>query len=306
MSRARISVLIATADRHELLQDCLAHVIAAASDADEILVLDQSRGAVSPLQLPSAGARPLLRHLRCPRRGKSAALNVGVAEARGSLLAFTDDDCRVAPDWLEVMHQAFARSGEGVALTGRVLAGENEPGAVRAPSLRNDPEAREYRSPRYRDVLFGNNMALPAEALRRVGVFDEALGPGTRFPAAEDNDLGYRLLKAGIPIRYLPGLIVRHRSWRAAHQQVDLFRAYGVGQGAFYGKHARCGDWHMLGRMARNLWDGCRDAGGAAILGRGYDFRASVSFSKGLLWGFFGTAFAAGNGAAAALQAEKP
>jgi GT2 family glycosyltransferase len=304
MSRARITVLIATADRADLLADCLAHVARAAAPTDEIIVLDQSRGAVAPLKLPSDGARPALRHLRCPRRGKSAALNIGVAEASGDLLAFTDDDCRVAPDWLEVMHQAHAQSGGGAALTGRVLAGATEPGAVIAPSLRNDPEAREYRSPLYRDVLFGNNMALPAAALRRVGPFDEALGPGTRYPAAEDNDLGYRLLKAGIPIRYLPGLIVRHRSWRGAAQQVDLYRAYGVGQGAFYGKHARAGDWHMLGRMAKNLWDGCRDASGAAILGRGYDFRASVSFSKGLLRGFLGTALGAGNSPATALRAE--
>ena len=306
MSRARISVLIATADRFELMEDCLAHLARAATPVDEIIVLDQSRGAVSPLRLPHNGPGPVLRHLRCPRRGKSAALNIGVAEARGALLAFTDDDCRVAPDWLEVMHHAFERSGGSVALTGRVLAGETEPGAVRAPSLRDDLEAREYRSPLFRDVLFGNNMALPAEALRKVGRFDESLGPGTRFPAAEDNDLGYRLLRAGIPIHYLPGMTVRHRSWRGASQQVDLFRAYGVGQGAFYGKHARAGDWHMLGRMAKNLWDGCRDAGGAAILGRPYDFRASISFSKGLLQGFFGTAVRGGSGPAAALQAEKP
>jgi hypothetical protein len=146
----------------------------------------------------------------------------------------------------------------------------------------------------FRDVLFGNNMAIPARVMRRVGPFDERLGPGSPAPAAEDNDLGYRLLRAGIPIHYLPELVVVHRSWREASDQVDLFYDYGIGQGSFYGKHARRADFHMVARMAKSLWDSWRDAGGAAVLGRGYDLRTSLSFGHGLLQGFLRSALAPG------------
>jgi GT2 family glycosyltransferase len=296
MKAPRVSVLLATADRTELLGDCLAHLARSRCEGVEILVLDQSRGWVSPQVLPEDCPHVELRHIRCPRRGKSAALNVGVAEAKGELLAFTDDDCRVASNWLEVLERAFDETHCEAAFTGRVLAGEREDGAAIAPSLRDESERRIYQRPVFRDVLFGNNMAIPARVLRRVGPFDERLGPGSPAPAAEDNDLGYRLLRAGIPIHYLPELVVVHRSWREASDQVDLFYDYGIGQGSFYGKHARRADLHMLARMAKSLWDSWRDAGGAAVLGRGYDLRTSLSFGRGLLKGFVSSALTSGVG----------
>jgi len=304
--RPRISVLIATADRSEQLADCIAHLARSRCAGVEIIVLDQSLQAVSPQVLPGNSDGMVLRHIRCPRRGKSAALNIGVAEARGELLAFTDDDCRVAPDWLEVMHRAFQATPERAAFTGRVLAGEVEGEAVLAPSVKDEGEERVYEHPVFRDVLFGNNMAIAAQALRQVGPFDEGLGPGTPARAAEDNDLGYRLLRAGIPIRYLPNLVVVHRSWRGAGEQVDLYRDYGIGQGTFYGKHVRRGDFHMAARMAKSFWDACRNAAGAAILGRGYDLRASLSFSRGLAHGFLRAVVIPVGSSPSSLQVEGP
>jgi GT2 family glycosyltransferase len=280
----RISVLIATADRPGLLAGCLESLSLAGSSAAEILILDQSRpDQVLPLEGPKG---LVVRHLRCPRRGKSAALNLGMKEARAPWLAFTDDDCRVAADWLEVIARASTDAGIECALTGRVMGGASEGEGILAPSLREEGRETTYRSPGYRDVLFGNNMAMPAEVLRRVGGFDECLGPGTPAPAAEDNDLGYRLLRAGVPIRFLPTMVVTHRSWRPGPEQVKLYRGYGIGQGTFYAKHARRGDLHMTARMARNLWDAGRDLGGAILLRRRQDARASRAFAFGLVRGF--------------------
>lgn len=283
---SRISVLVATAERSGLLAECLRSLAGSSFGDAEVLVLDQSR---EPAGLPEAirsGSHIAFRHFLCPRRGKSAALNLGVSEARGEILAFTDDDCLVAPDWLETIDRAMRASGESCALTGRVVPGRAEGGSVRAPSLREDGVGRTYRRPGFRDVLFGNNMALPARHLERVGRFDEHLGPGTPLPAAEDNDLGYRILRAGLPIRYLPSMQVVHRSWRAPEEQAGLFLRYGVGQGAFYAKHFRRGDYWMALRLARSLFDATRDFTGAALLGRIVDVRQSRAFARGLVRGF--------------------
>jgi GT2 family glycosyltransferase len=302
MSEPRISVLIATADRQELLAACLESLAATGFAEAEVLVLDQSREQPSMPRRKSEG--PEVRWIRCPRRGKSAALNHGVREARAPWLAFTDDDCLVAADWLEIIDRA-AREAEGdCALTGQVLPGVPEGESVIAPSLREDGREATYTAPTFRDVLFGNNMAMPAALLRKAGCFDETLGPGTAAPAAEDNDLGYRLLRAGSSIRYLPGMLVTHRSWRSGPDQVRLFRSYGIGQGAFYGKHVHRGDLHMAARMVRNLWDAGRDLGGAILLARRQDVRASGAFARGLLEGFLRAAYR-GNGAAAAVLEEK-
>jgi GT2 family glycosyltransferase len=280
----RISVLIATADRPALLAGCLESLSLSRFSGAEVLVLDQSR--IDQTLPPERNGGLLIRHLRCPRRGKSAALNLGVREARAPWLAFTDDDCRVAADWLEVIDRAAAEAGSACALTGRVVGGMPEGEAVIAPSLREKDREITFRTRSFRDVLFGNNMAIPAGLLRSAGCFDEGLGPGTTAPAAEDNDLGYRLLRAGVPIRYLPSMTVTHRSWRSGPEQVRLYRGYGVGQGTFYAKHLRRGDLHMAARMARNIWDAARDLSGAILLGRLQDVRATQAFARGLVRGF--------------------
>jgi len=184
-----------------------------------------------------------------------------------------------------------------------VVAGVPEGEAVVAPSLRDNDRETTYQSPGFRDVLFGNNMAIPAAIIRRVGCFDEGLGPGTTAPAAEDNDLGYRLLRAGVPIRYVPAMVVTHRSWRRGSEQVRLYRGYGIGQGAFYAKHVRRGDLHMAARMARNIWDSGRDLSGAILLGRRQDVRATRAFVGGLVGGFVHEIWS-GNGGTAGVATQ--
>lgn len=297
-------MLIATADRPALLAGLLKSLSASRFGEAEVLILDQSRRET---QREAGGSGLPIRVFRCPRRGKSAALNLGVREARAPWLAFTDDDCLVAEDWLRVIDRAARDSGGECALTGRVVPGVPEGEAVTAPSLREHETETTYTEPSFRDVLFGNNMAMPADLLRRAGSFDEGLGPGTPAPAAEDNDLGYRLLRAGASIRYVPNMLVTHRSWRSGPDQVKVFGGYGVGQGTFYGKHVRRGDLHMAARMARNLWDAGRDLGGAILLGRRQDVLASGAFARGLVRGFLRAAWSGSGGTAGSAAAtERP
>jgi len=288
----RISVLVATADRPRLLEGCLRSLAATGFGEAEVLILDQSRRE-PPFRGDVPGG-PALRYVHCARPGKSAALNLGVGLARAPWLAFTDDDCEVAADWLEVIDRTARESGPDRVLTGRVVAGSPEGSTVKAPSLREDGREATFTSPVFRDVLFGNNMAIPGALLKAVGPFDERLGPGTAAPAAEDNDLGYRLLRSGHAIHYLPAMRVTHRSWRTGPEQVSVFRGYGVGQGAFYGKHLRRGDLHMAARMARNVLDSGRDLGGAVLLGRRQDVLATWAFARGLVRGFVRAACAGG------------
>ncbi|OLE66716.1 MAG: hypothetical protein AUG09_06125 [Acidobacteria bacterium 13_1_20CM_2_68_7] len=202
-----------------------------------------------------------------------------------------------------MIDRSAGEAGTGCVLTGRVVAGVPEGEAVVAPSLRDNDRETTYQSPGFRDVLFGNNMAIPAAIIRRVGCFDEGLGPGTTAPAAEDNDLGYRLLRAGVPIRYVPAMVVTHRSWRRGSEQVRLYRGYGIGQGAFYAKHVRRGDLHMAARMARNIWDSGRDLSGAILLGRRQDVRATRAFVGGLVGGFVHEIWS-GNGGTAGVATQ--
>ena len=122
-----------------------------------------------------------------------------------------------------------------------------------APSIREDDKSVTYRGRVNRDVLSTGNMAAYRSAFDHIGGFDVRLGPGTHYPAAEDNDFAFRLLESGYLIIYDPLSTVYHRVWRSQEQSFWLSWNYGCGQGAFYAKYFSLRDPYTIKRMARNL-----------------------------------------------------
>jgi GT2 family glycosyltransferase len=185
-------------------------------------------------------------HLPIAGRGIPLATNRGLAQVQTRYVAVTHDDCRVRMEWLE---RLAARLGEGrlVVFTGRVMP-EGDGIVV---TVKTDPKPHTYTTPpRHGCALFPPNMGFPVDLLSRVGWFDEH--PSLAV-AGEDNDWAHRVLKAGVPIVYEPGMVVSHL---ARHQLADLpalYRRYARGQGAFYGKWLRRGDPLVARRAAADL-----------------------------------------------------
>jgi GT2 family glycosyltransferase len=102
------------------------------------------------------------------------------------------------------------------------------------------------------DVLAGGHMAAYRSAFAEVGGFDERLGAGATFAAADDNDLGFRLLEAGYRIIYVPEVVLYHRAWRSRRDYLPMHWNYGRGKGGFYTKYLSLRDRYMLRRM---VWD---------------------------------------------------
>jgi GT2 family glycosyltransferase len=186
--------------------------------------------------------------------GVSRSRNIGLAEARHDLLAFTDDDVHVTPTWLGSLMRGLLAAGPRSVVVGQVVAGRAEVAGGFAPSVTLADEAQRvtYAGRIGRDVLYAN-MALPRVTFDEIGLFDERLGPGTTFPSSEDNDLGFRLLEAGYRIVSVPEAIVYHRGWRPPAEYIPLRWRYGRGQGAYYAKYFHLSDRHMLGRFGYDV-----------------------------------------------------
>jgi GT2 family glycosyltransferase len=164
------------------------------------------------------------------------------------VVVFTEDDMFAAPTWFGTLVRAICDAGQRCVVTGRVRPAEQRSGYF-VSVTRGDELPVAYEGRISKDVLTTGNMAMYRTVVEDVGDFDERLGAGSRFPSAEDNDFGFRLLEAGYRIVYVPEAVLYHRAWRSNREIVPLRWRYGVGQGAFYAKHLSLRDRYMLSRI---------------------------------------------------------
>ncbi len=245
------SLIICSRDRPELLAETVASVLAGDAVPTEIVIVDQS--VVPHPTLPTLTSQACaIRYIPSRSIGLCRARNEAVAAARYELLAFTDDDMRAEPAWYGTLLRALIAARPRAVVTGRVLAAEpDRPGGF-APALVDSPAPAQYAGRIWSDVLAAGHMAMERSAIAEVGPFDERLGAGGRFPAADDNEFGYRLLEAGYRIVYEPRAVLYHRAWRTSRDFLPLRWSYGRGKGGFYAKHLSLRDPYILGRLT---WD---------------------------------------------------
>ena len=245
------SVVVCTRNRGDNAVAAARSILALRHLSFELLVMDQSddeatRCAFAPL-LTGEGREPRLRFFHLNRSGKSNALNAARRQARGRLLALTDDDCECAPDWLKHVEETFAQDPDLGCVFGEVLAGPHDPtlhyvsvNHIPAPlTIRTVHEWLRMPGPRHFGI--GANMAVRADALDEVGGWDPCLGPGTQFGSGDDHDLAVRLLLRGYGVHFDPKIQVVHhgmRPWRGCAADVERVSS---GFGAAFAKYLRCG-----------------------------------------------------------------
>ena len=214
------SILIATYNRADALAGTLASLASLRPDAPwEAIVIDNnSTDRTREVVESAARAFPApLRYAFEREQGRSAALNHGYALARGDLLVTTDDDVRVAPDWLATIEAAFAAQRCDY-VGGRVLPlwGAEPPrwlprtnGQLWAVIALLDYGCESL--PFGTRVPLGVNMAIRRAAIDRVGGFDPRIGrkAGTLL-GQEVREWCLRAHAAGLHGFYVPSIVVRH------------------------------------------------------------------------------------------------
>lgn len=199
----KISVIIPTWGRPSLLMDCLDALSLQYFPVEhfEVIVVSDGEdpataGMISSWQDTS---RLQLQYLQLPvKGGPAAARNLGWQNAVGQLIAFTDDDCRPARDWLENLWCHHRGTHAPTAYTGKVV--------VPLPPKRDlTDHARNTAHLATADFITAN-CACTFETLLLVGGFDEQFTMAWR----EDSDLEFKLRQHQIPIHYVSTAIVQH------------------------------------------------------------------------------------------------
>jgi glycosyltransferase involved in cell wall biosynthesis len=218
----KISVILCTYNRCRSLSQALESVAASVlpeSVGWEVLVVDNnSPDRTREVVEDSCRRYPgRFRYLFEPRQGKSYALNTGIRETKGEILAFMDDDVTVEPTWLGNL-TANLHDGEWVGAGGRILPertfspprwlaieGPYEMGGVLALFNRGDKPGELDWAP------YGTNMAFRRTMFEEYGGFRTDLGrSGDDLMGGEDTEFGRRLVAASERLRYEPSAVVYH------------------------------------------------------------------------------------------------
>lgn len=174
----------------------------------EILVVDDDPARSSRRLVAAFAERSAVpvTYLAGPGRSLNGARNVAIGRARGELLAFVDDDCRLGPGWLRALVAGAETAPEAECFAGpiRPLLPPGRHGwCGREPFPLTTLDLGE--EDRWSDVAYGANMAMRAAAFERVGGFDEA-----RALYGDELEWMIRLRRAGGYIRYLAAAEARH------------------------------------------------------------------------------------------------
>jgi glycosyltransferase involved in cell wall biosynthesis len=269
-----------------MLDGCLASITRALRPGDEVVVVDSA--SRESARVRAVSERHGARYLRCDRPGASLARNTGWRSSRNDIIAFVDDDVRVAPSWISAVGAAVVRHPDAGFFVGRIEVPPEQAGTGRPVAHdegRDVPE--ELSIDTVGPIGHGANAALRREVLAEVVGFDEQFGPGGLYRAAEDYDLFDRVLGLGYIGRYEPAMLAWHDQWRTKRDLVRLDWSYGIGSGARLAKLARTDRRRLRPAAVTSLWVWglaplVRDARNRYKLG----VAAGVSRLAGVLTGF--------------------
>lgn len=250
-----ISILVASRNRPERLKTFVKNLVITNFSNYELVIIDQSHDRL--IQFPE---KSTLRYFHRPGKGKSTALNYGLELVGGEIIAFTDDDCIVSPDWLTILDKSFKSHQEVVGVFGQILP--HRPMVHRGeicPSCFTKTQKSIISQPCFHreKIGFGNNMALRKWVFEKYGYFKTWLGPGSKGQAAEDAELSLRLLRNNEKILYNPQAIVYHDKWLSKKDSEKLDLQYIKGEVSCYSYLAKKKNkvgFKVIILNLKNLW----------------------------------------------------
>jgi GT2 family glycosyltransferase len=243
-----VTVAVCTRDRPAQLAECLAALCQLDYPALDLLVIDNAPSNPATAHLVRA-RYPQVRYVCEVRPGLNWARNRAIAEARGELIAYTDDDVVVDRGWVRALAGVFAEEAEVMAVTGLVVPYELETEAQLLFEQyggfgrgfarqwygfnRQSGERAATRHGGAGQFGTGANMAYRRSLLARLGGFDPALDVGTVTHGGGDLEMFFRVLKAGHTLVYEPNALVRHRHRRDYAQLRTQIINNGIGLYAY-------------------------------------------------------------------------
>jgi len=237
----KYSVVVPTRGRPAHIRPCVDSILANA-DLAELVVVDQSPNDETEQVLCDI-TDSRFRYVHSSSVGVCAARNEGAALTTGYVIAATDDDCRVPPDWIATYRQVWKSNPRAAVICGGVTVPPElleEGYAVSfAPQLRE----LEGKLPPATEWGLTANMAMRRSLVDDIGGFDEMLGAGGPLGSGGEPDFLLRALRAGYLVLNAREVDVSHLGIRRFGDETNqLWLRYCAGTSSAIFKHVRLFD----------------------------------------------------------------
>jgi GT2 family glycosyltransferase len=237
----RVSVVVCAYNAADTIDDCLSSLSKLTyPDVEIIVVNDGSRDATGEI----ARRYPNAQVIEVPNGGLSAARNIGMRAATGEIVAYTDADVRVDPDWLTYLVQPIL-SGKYAGSGGPNVVPPDDPWVAQCVARAPGGPTQVLLNDRVAEHVPGCNMAFRRDALLGIGGFNPVY-----LRAGDDVDICWRLQARGHQIGFSPSALV----WHHHRASVKAYWRQQVG----YGEGETWLDAHHPEKFVRGqmLWRG--------------------------------------------------
>jgi len=244
----KISVVICAYNAERTMQACLESLRALRYPNFEVVIVNDGS---TDATLAISEKFPGMRIISQENKGLSAARNTGIEAASGPIVAFTDSDCVVDPDWLTYLAYAFVNGGF-VAVGGPNLPPPEESRTAACVAASPGGPTHVLLNDQVAEHIPGCNMAFRKDVLQATGGFDPVFRA-----AGDDVDLCWRLQNEGHAIGFSAAAMVWHFRRNTTKAYIKQQMGYGAAEALLYFKHPYrfnlLGQSKWLGRIYGDL-----------------------------------------------------
>ncbi|MDD5382514.1 MAG: glycosyltransferase [Candidatus Margulisbacteria bacterium] len=223
------SVIIGAYNQKEILKRTLESLFNQTYPADkyEIVLIDSMSSDGTDAMIEQLKPTCRLNYLRQENQGKVVARNRAIREAKGAVIIFTDADIPVEKNWV-AEHLKAQQKYPDTAFAGQTIRLRREDLTDTELPTRFKP----FQKINWSYFLTGN-LSIPKELIIKAGLFDENF----KEYGWEDIELGYRLHKMGIPLRFLPSALNHHLHPVTKEGFLNIMYKMGKSAAVFYHRH---------------------------------------------------------------------
>ena len=242
-----ISVVVGIRNEERFIEECIESLLRLdyPQDSYEIIIVD----GMSTDKTRDLVQKYPVRLLLNKRKNVAAARNLGVKNAIGNLVAFTDGDCKVDSQWLKILVREMQNASDDVMCVGGPnLIFDTDPvfgrvvGYAQETFLGSGGSAQSKNSTKkqYVSSIPNCNAMYKKSSIKEVGYFDE------KFLIGQDGDLNYRIGKKGYKFLYIPeAQVLHHRRGTFKSFSVRMFK-YGMWMAELFKKHGEFVRWYAF------------------------------------------------------------